>query len=753
VLYPHHRKPYRVRHLASLLLALAVIFACIFELGVVVGHQGQSAAPPASRSEAAADGGLAVRSSYGFSFTADTATFDVSGRTSAGGRTSAVSGNDLKPVLPLISATVRPRPGAVPGHLAATEFSIRINPDPSTLSDAAKKPENLHLTPEKIAANLFPVTGGSEVTARRLSSQAAELGGTKVQKSTYEFTGKHGGKSYAVVWTGVLKSRPFAVELEGLVGSAEVPGEFGSLLNSLDLSDGQAVLGDSTFAQQTTSVKGALDSRYLSDALSPAVVQIFHTVCGTLTIDGQPLGGSQCLSFSGSGFLATSSGYIATNGHVVVYTAKDALADLVTSNDDVLQAYLTGLGLTPSQINAIKSDPAALAALVARIYDLPDSRLHFSGEGEQTLVALGSDQPDTKALVALKNSSQLSRFSYDSDTIKPARVVDSNYDPKDTLTAVADPKAGFSSSDVALLKVDVRNAPAIPIETGQVVQNERIVIMGFPGNADNPLTDNQQTAVTVTDGVVSSIREAAGGHGRLYQSDADASHGNSGGPAIDEQGKVIGLLTYRYVDSEEGDAPASYIRDIADFKDLAEDNGVSLSGGSSTQNEWQNGLELYSHSHYSAALKDFERVQAAYPAQRLVADYISSAKEAVANGQDVKDMPVDVLITVLIVALVVAGATSVLIIRHHAMHRVYRTSVPDAAGHQPVYLVKPQPSPQSSPSQPPQPSQRPSEHTGQARPPVPQTRPPQVPPYHDDRAGRSVRPGHIGHTNADHAAK
>lgn len=700
VLYPHHRKPYRVRHLASLLLALAVIFACVFELGIVVG-QGRSATPPAPRSGAAADSGLAVRSSYGFSFTADTATFDVSGRTATGDRTAPVSGSDLKAVLPLISATVRPKPGAVQGRLAAAELSVRINPDPLALGEAAKKPENLHLTPQKIAANLFPVTGGSEVTARRLSSQAANLGGTKVQKSTYEFTGKHGGKSYAVIWTGVLKSRPFAVELEGLVGSAEVPGEFGSLLNSMDLSDGQAVLGDSIFAPQTASAEGTLDSRYLSDALSPAVVQIFHTVCGVLTINGHPLGNSQCLSFSGSGFLATSSGYIATNGHVVVYTAKDAMADLVTSNDNVLKAYLIGLGLTLTQINAIKSDPAALAAMVAKIYDLPDSMLHFSNEGEQTLVALGSDQPDTKALVALKNSSQLARFSYNSGTIKPAQVVDYNYDPKDNLTAVADPKAGFSSSDVALLKVDVRNAPTIPIETDRVVQNERIVIMGFPGNADNPLTDNQQTAVTVTDGVVSSIREAAGGHGRLYQSDADASHGNSGGPAIDEQGKVIGLLTYRYVDSDQGDAPASYIRDISDFRDLADDNGVALGGSSPTQNEWQDGLELYSHSHYSAALKDFERVRAAYPAQRLVADYISSAKDAIAAGQDVKDVPVDALIIVLVVALMIAGTTSVLIIRHHGMHRVYRTSVPDAAGHQPVYLVKPQPS-QPRPSQAPQ---------------------------------------------------
>lgn len=693
VLYPRHRKPYRVHHVASLLLALAVVFVCVFELGVVLGQEGRSPAPaPAVSPKASASSPTVVRSGYGYSFTADSDTFTVSGTVlDANGETSTVTGDQLKAGLPLTSVTVKAKPGVVSGKLAATELSVQINPDAAAFTEAQNRPENSTFSPAKVAAEFFPVNSGSEVSVRTVSSTPGKLNGITVQKTVYEFTDKHGGgKSYAIQWSGVSKGRAFAVGLDGLVGSGAVPGEFAAVLDSLSMSADQAVLGASILAPQTAGADGKLDSKYLSDALSPAVVQIFHTVCGILTVDGRALGDSDCISFSGSGFLVTQSGYIATNGHVVLYTAKDALADLVTSNEQILQAYLQGMGLTAAQINATKADPAALAAIISKIYDLSDSRLHFSNEGEMTLAALGSNEPDVRRLVSITTSDQLAQFKRTTgSTIKPAKVLAYNYDPKDSLTAIADPKAGFSSSDVALLKIDTQNAPAIPIETGRVVQNEKIIIMGFPGNANNPLTDNQQTDVTVTDGVVSSIREAAGGKGKLYQSDAAASHGNSGGPAIDEDGKVIGLMTYRYADTEQGDAASSYIRDIADFTKLASDNGVKIDGTSTTQQDWESGLELYSKSHYSAALKDFAKVETAYPAQRLVASYISSSKDAIAAGKDVKDVPVDALIIILVLALAGAGTAGVVIIRHHGLHRVYQTSVPDAPNQRPVYLARP----------------------------------------------------------------
>jgi S1-C subfamily serine protease len=700
VLYAHHRKPFRVHHLASVFVALALVLACVFGLGYVLGNE-RRPEPPSPTPAVKPPAPVTVRSAYGFSFTASAFTFKVSA-TEAGGQPGAVTGGALKSGRPLISAGVSTIPGAVNGRLAAARLSVKVNPDPAALTTARSLPGNADLSPGELAGTLFPIGSGTEVMPRIMSASSDKLNGTPVRKTIYEFTGRHGGKSYAIVWSGAVKGRAFAVTLNGLAGSPAVPLEFTGVLDSLNVNGGQAVLGASTtFGSSPADDKDMLDSKYLSDALSPAVVQIFHTVCGVLMINGKPLSASDCVSFSGSGFLASDDGYIATNGHVVVYTAKDAMAELIVSNPQVLEAYLGGLGLSQAQIRSTESDPAALAALISKIYDLPDSSIRFDNNAELTLVALGSDLPDLKRLIGISKAAELAEFRRDTDSIKQARVIGYDYNAKDGYTAIADPKTGFTSSDVALLKVDVINAPAIPVETERVVQNERIVIMGFPGDANNALTDNRTTDVTVTDGVVSSIRKAAGGKGRLYQSDADASHGSSGGPAIDQNGRAIGLLTYRYSDSKTGDSAKSYIRDIADFTGLADDKGVALDGRSATQDRWEKGLRLYSHNHFSAALKEFDRVRTDYPAQRLAASYIDSSRQAIAEGRDVKDFPVGVLIVGLGIGMTGLIAAAVIAVRHHAMHKVYRTSVPDAPGAQPVFMAGPPAQPGQSPAQPP----------------------------------------------------
>ncbi len=655
----HHSKPYRRRHLALLLFLLALVIVIAIEIGIVIGRNQRTAAPAADtgQHQSAAPSLRQVRSDYGYSFAVDGDNFDI------------VSTDH--------SATVKPKSGRVIGPVAAAQFSIDVNPDTKQLLAARAKPENTGLSAQQVAAQLFPVASTSTLAVSIISSGPDTLNAVPVYKTVYEFTSrKSGGKSYAVVWSGASKDRAFAVKLNGLVGSTSIPTAFAPIFASLNISADQAVLGASTsaFATPSAAASQKLDTKYLSDAVSPSVVQIFHSVCGVLTINGERLGDSGCISVSGSGFLATANGYIATNGHVVVYSAKDAVATLVTANESVLKSYLKSLGLSDAEISTTESDPAALATMVSKIYDIPDDQLKFSDKGELTLVALGSEQPDIKQLINLKSSADLAKFRQDSDTIKQAEVIASDYSAKDSYTTIADPKNGFSSSDVALLKINVTKAPAIPIATDKVVQNQKIIVMGFPGDAGNPLVDNTESDVTVTDGVVSSIRQAAGGKGKLYQSDADASHGNSGGPAIDDQGRVIGLLTYRYANSEPGNAAKSYIRDITDFTNLASANDVKLDSHSTTQDLWLRGLELYSHDHYSAALKNFQAVAEAYPAHRLADSYITSSRDAIAAGKDVKDFPIDVLVIILVAALAGLGTTVVVIARHHGLHKVYQLS-------------------------------------------------------------------------------
>ena len=98
--------------------------------------------------------------------------------------------------------------------------------------------------------------------------------------------------------------------------------------------------------------------------------------------------------------------------------------------------------------------------------------------------------------------------------------------------------------DVAVLKIDARNLPTIPLaDSDQVKVGQPIRILGFPGVVmyHDLLDKRSAVEASVTSGLVSSLKMDARGS-PVIQTDAAASWGNSGGPAINERGEVVGIL-------------------------------------------------------------------------------------------------------------------------------------------------------------------------------------------------------------------
>ena len=93
--------------------------------------------------------------------------------------------------------------------------------------------------------------------------------------------------------------------------------------------------------------------------------------------------------------------------------------------------------------------------------------------------------------------------------------------------------------DVALVKVEARGRSALVLRSGPVRQGEPVYAIG------SPLGEALQN--TMTRGIVSATRVIDGQP--IIQSDVAVTHGNSGGPLLDEKGRVIGM-------TESGMAPA-----------------------------------------------------------------------------------------------------------------------------------------------------------------------------------------------------
>jgi len=115
---------------------------------------------------------------------------------------------------------------------------------------------------------------------------------------------------------------------------------------------------------------------------------------------------------------------------------------------------------------------------------------------------------------------------------------------------------GYSTNlDVALLKIQGNYQP-LEFETSDKVQiGEKVIAIG------NPLG----LQFSVSEGIISAInREGANGENAYIQTDAALNPGNSGGPLINKQGKVIGINNFKVSGGESlGFAlESNYIKDV-----------------------------------------------------------------------------------------------------------------------------------------------------------------------------------------------
>jgi hypothetical protein len=103
----------------------------------------------------------------------------------------------------------------------------------------------------------------------------------------------------------------------------------------------------------------------------------------------------------------------------------------------------------------------------------------------------------------------------------------------------------MSGRDLALLKVETTNMPTIPLGNSLGLHiGDRIHVLGYPGAVltHELLGMAGRTEASVTNGSVSGFKEDRAGQ-PIIQTDAEAAAGNSGGPAVDDEGRVAGVLT------------------------------------------------------------------------------------------------------------------------------------------------------------------------------------------------------------------
>lgn len=198
------------------------------------------------------------------------------------------------------------------------------------------------------------------------------------------------------------------------------------------------------------------------------------------------------------------------------------------------------------------------------------------------------------------------------------------------------PVSESSARDLALLKVSGDTFPTLPLADSRSAQvGDPIHIIGFPGVvlSHELLSKSTMVQASVTNGAVSGLQTDASNN-PLIQTDASAAWGNSGGPAVDDRGNVVGVLTFvSLAPGPEGSLVQgfNFVIPSAAVADFVRGTPAKIGGPSKFNDVWYAGLRAYYTEDWTGALRRFEEADKLHPnlpdARRMLAE----AREKVKN--------------------------------------------------------------------------------------------------------------------------
>ncbi|HXH84667.1 MAG TPA: cyclic nucleotide-binding domain-containing protein [Candidatus Tectomicrobia bacterium] len=198
---------------------------------------------------------------------------------------------------------------------------------------------------------------------------------------------------------------------------------------------------------------------------------------------------------------------------------------------------------------------------------------------------------------------------------------------------VAGRPARDSGRDLALLKVKDGDYPAIDLSTRDAKIGDPVHILGFPGVVLSHELLNQSVTIeaSVTNGAVSGFKVDQIGQD-LIQTDAPAAHGNSGGPAVGSDARLVGVLQAVTLSPQGGAIVQGFnflipARDVERFL-----QGTGVSAGRSRFNDvWFAGLEAYFAERWAVAAQRFAEANRLQPNLVDVKRALAEAEENVKN--------------------------------------------------------------------------------------------------------------------------
>lgn len=331
-----------------------------------------------------------------------------------------------------------------------------------------------------------------------------------------------------------------------------------------------------------------------------------------LTSGTQKLSKELNTTMVGSGFIITPDGYVVTNAHVVDEndeTTKQRFAE--QAFQEILEADLADVEKTVGRKLTEEESKALINAntwYFSQVMEVSDISTEYS-------IVFGVTGDNGK-IVPL---------------VLPASLVTRG--------------AAIPGKDVAILKLKDKHVyPTIRVGDDQSLRvGEQIYVLGYPAVATfHPLISEESVAeATLTRGIISARKNMKDGW-EVLQTDASITHGNSGGPVMNEKGEVIGLATFGSIDEQRGQevqgmnfiVPSTIVKEfIARAGIRTEMSDVSLL--------YEKALDYSDKGWYKKALMHFEEVKRLSPSFPFIDKMVADTRTNVDKGLDKEPSGID----------------------------------------------------------------------------------------------------------------
>ena len=349
-----------------------------------------------------------------------------------------------------------------------------------------------------------------------------------------------------------------------------------------------------------------------TDLAKPAVVRIITTISGHLTVHIPPTtdvafpqqsGGSYPLQLSGTGTFISANGDILTADHVVsppqdqtlntdLYTlAAQDVADYINKNAQQGSGQVTKEQVVQQLVSGqLKSTPK---------YDKPNSAVYLS-----------------------------------TDYIGTTQTTDFKTLPPDTLTQVDQIKKESppDQQDTAIIHVPRTDTLSVQLgDSSNVHDQDKLTIIGFPGNADVSKNPSNLLTSSVNQIYVSSLKNSDNG-APLIQVGGNVEQGDSGGPALDNQGNIVGIVSFGAF-NPNGPNGTSFLQASNSARTLIKSLNIDTTPGKQ-QKLWNQAFTDYAATtpgHWGKAQQGFDQLLASDPgfkAATVYSDYTRSKAQA-----------------------------------------------------------------------------------------------------------------------------